>query len=216
VLGLPQLERDGEAFVYRGKKRLELLCYLLEARIAGKNEVSAMELAEVFYPDDSDKEGKHTLRQQVYLIRANLGHQCIQSTTNGYALANVSSDAELFLETGDTGLWRGAYLERVSEGWDGNVSECLVQALRSSFDSLLEGNLTEAARVGEILLAMEPYDIQLLAQVLQAHQCAGFAKSAIRIYKEAQERFWGVSENLPLSLEDFLPQASQFETRVLK
>jgi DNA-binding SARP family transcriptional activator len=216
VLGLPQLERDGQAIVYRGKKRLELLCYLLEARIAGKNEVSAMELAEVFYPDDSEKEGKHTLRQQVYLIRANLGNQCIQSTTNGYALEGVSSDAELFLETGDTSLWRGAYLERVSEGWDGNVSECLVQALRSGFERLLETHLSEAARVGEILLAMEPYDMTLLAQVLQAHQCGGFAKSASRLYKEAQERFWDVGENLPLSLEEFLRQASMLETQVLK
>ncbi len=216
VLGLPQLERDGKAFLYRGKKRLELLCYLLEARIAGKNEVSAMELAEVFYPDDTDKEGKHTLRQQVYLIRANLGTQCIQSTTNGYALGEVSSDAELFLETGNTSLWRGAYLERVSEGWDGNVSECLVQALRSSFDSLRETHLNEAARVGEILLAMEPYDMTLLAQVLQAHRSGGLTKSASRIYKEAQKRFWDVGENLPLSLEDFLRQTSILESRVLK
>jgi DNA-binding SARP family transcriptional activator/tetratricopeptide (TPR) repeat protein len=204
VLGLAQLERDGQKIVYRGKKRLELLCYLLEARIAGRNEVSAFELAEVFYPDHSDKDAKHTLRQQIYLIRNELGQQIIHSTTNGYALQDISSDAESFFTTLDTRLWRGAYLERMSEGWDGNVGESLMQALRSSFERLLENDFTEAARVGEILLTMQPYDSDLLLQVLQAHHGAGLTKSATRLYSEAQERFWGVHETLPKRLEDFL------------
>jgi tetratricopeptide (TPR) repeat protein len=213
VLGLTQLERDGQKIVYRGKKRLELLCYLLEARIAGRSEVSAFELAEVFYPDHSDKDAKHTLRQQVYLIRSELGQQVIHSTTNGYALRNLNSDAELFFTTLDTRLWRGVYLERMSEGWDGNVGESLTQALRSGFERLLEHDFVEAARVGEILLTMQPYDADLLLQVLQAHHSAGLIKSATRLYTEAQERFWGVHETLPKRLEDFLN--TKLEPRVL-
>jgi DNA-binding SARP family transcriptional activator len=207
VLGMAQLERDGQKIVYRGKKRLELLCYLLEARMAGRNEVSALELAEVFYPDHSDKEAKHTLRQQVYLIRNELGQQIIHSTTNGYALQDISSDAELFFKNHDTRLWRGVYLERMSEGWDGNISEGLTQALRSSFERLLENDVAEAARVGEILLTMQPYDAELLLQVLQVHCKAGLSKSATRLYSQAQERFWGVHESLPKSLNEFLNAA---------
>ncbi len=214
VLGLAQLERDGQKIVYRGKKRLELLCYLLEARMAGRSEVSALELAEVFYPDHSDKDAKHTLRQQIYLIRNELGQQTIHSTTNGYALQNISSDAEMFFSTFNTRLWRGVYLERMSEGWDGNISESLTQALRSSFERLLETDLTEAARIGEILLTMQPYDAELLYQVLQAYQAGGFGKSATRLYMQAQERFWGVHENLPQHLEDFLNTTATLQPRV--
>jgi DNA-binding SARP family transcriptional activator/tetratricopeptide (TPR) repeat protein len=213
VLGMAQLERDGQKIVYRGKKRLELLCYLLEARMAGRNEVSALELAEVFYPDHSDKDAKHTLRQQIYLIRNELGQQIIHSTTNGYALQDISSDAELFFSTFNTRLWRGVYLERMSEGWDGNISESLTQALRSGFERLLETDLSEAARIGEILLTMQPYDAELLYQVLQGHQRAGLTKSAMRLYAEALERFWGVHESLPQRLEDFLN--TKLEPRVL-
>ncbi len=214
VLGLAQLERDGQKIVYRGKKRLELLCYLLEARMAGRSEVSAFELAEVFYPDHSDKDAKHTLRQQIYLIRNELGQQTIHSTTNGYTLQNIRSDAELFFSSRDSRLWRGVYLERMSEGWDGNISEGLTQALRSSFERLLESDLTEAARIGEILLTMQPYDAELLLQVLQAHCKIGLSKSARRLYSQAQERFWGVDETLPKRLEDFLGTAATPEPQV--
>jgi DNA-binding SARP family transcriptional activator len=204
VLGLPQLERDGTRLLYRGKKRLELLCYLLEARIAGKSEVSAMELAEVFYPDTSERNARHTLRQQIYLIRADLGGGCIHSTTNGYALAEVSSDAEQFLESGDTRLWRGAYLERSSEGWDGNVRESLVQGLRSSFERIADTDTTEAARVGCFLVEMEPYDAELLRASLRVHERSGDRRTANKLYKKAQERFWSVEETLPDTLEEFL------------
>jgi DNA-binding SARP family transcriptional activator len=204
VLGMPQLRREGQPIVYRSRKRLELLCYLLEARITGKSEVSALELAEVFYPDTADREAKHTLRQQIYLIRADLGQHCIHSTTNGYALAEVSSDAETFLETGDTHLWRGAYLERASEGWDGNVRDCLVQALRSRFENLARLDPSEAARISRFLLEMEPYDTEVLAQTLRVLSRNGDTKGAVRAYRDAQERFWGVSETLPPSLEEFL------------
>lgn len=203
VLGLPQLERDGQVLVYRSKKRLELLCYLLGVRIAGKSEVSVLELAEVFYPDSSDIEAKRTLRQQIYLLRNDLGQQVIHSTTNGYALAAITSDAEQFLRSDDTNLWRAMYLERASEGWDGNVRESLVQALRCSFERLLGYDLIEAVRVGQILLEMEPYDAGLLRLVLQA-QHEGDAKAASRRYQQAQERFWEVSETLPVKLKDFL------------
>jgi DNA-binding SARP family transcriptional activator/tetratricopeptide (TPR) repeat protein len=212
VLGVPRLTRDGEPIVYRSRKRLELLCYLLEARIAGKSEVSALELAEVFYPDVSDREAKHTLRQQVYLIRADLGAHCVHSTTNGYALAEVSSDAERFLETLDTRLWHGAYLDRASEGWDGNVRECLVGALRGRFEHLARHEPGEAARVSRILLEMEPYDSDLLTVTLQVLERNGDGKGAARVYKEAQERFWEVSETLPSSLEEFLRNPQRLES----
>jgi DNA-binding SARP family transcriptional activator len=102
----------------------------------------------------------------------------------------------------------------MSEGWDGNISESLTQALRSGFERLLETDLSEAARIGEILLTMQPYDAQLLYQVLQGHQSAGLTKSATRLYAEAQERFWGVHESLPQRLEDFLSTTASLQPRV--
>jgi len=207
VLGLPQLERDGHALVYRSKKRLELLCYLLEARIAGKTEVSALELAEVFYPDTADRDAKHTLRQQIYLIRADLGTQCVHSTTNGYALEAITSDAEQFLKTRDTQLWRGAYLERASEGWDGNVRDCLVQALRSRLEQLGQRDPPEAARVSRILIEMEPYDRDLLRRALQLHALSSETNTVERLYAAARERFWSVNEALPPSAQAFMRES---------
>jgi DNA-binding SARP family transcriptional activator len=126
------------------------------------------------------------------------------STTNGYALGSVTSDAEAFLETFDSRLWRGAFLERASEGWDGNVRECLVQALRSSFERSLETDSSEAARAGRILLEMEPYDADLLRQALIAHHRNGDERALKKTYKNALERFWDVGEALPATVEAFL------------
>lgn len=206
VLGSVGLEQSGQPIAYRGKKRLELLCYLLEARIAGREEVSVLELVDAFYSDVDEAKAKGTLKQQVHLIRMTLGQNVIQSTFSGYALGAIRSDAEAFLQSGDETLWRGAYLENLSEGWYGGVREALVQALYSKARGL-QHNPTEAARLGQILMEMEPYDAEFLQLSLQAIQPEN-PKMAARLYKEAQERFAGVGEALPFKLEDFLPAVS--------
>lgn len=206
VLGPVELERDGQPIPYRGKKRLELLCYLLEARIGGKAEVSWLELVDVFYPAAEEARARATLKQQVHLIRMTLGPEAIQSTPSGYTLGAIRSDAEEFLQRGDARLWRGPYLEHLGEGWHGGVREALTQALYAGAAALLEGEPKEASRLAQVLLAMEPYNTGFLQLSLQAVQRSGSPKAASRLYKEAQERFLEVGEVLP-GLEAFLQAA---------
>lgn len=206
VLGGVGLEREGEPLPLRARKRLEILCYLLEARIAGRAEVSGLKLAEVFYPAAEEARARATLKQQVHLIRMTLGPEAIQSTPSGYALGAVRSDAEEFLRGGDSRLWRGPYLERLCEGWHGSVREALTQALGSRVEALLESDPQEASRLAQILLEMEPYDTGFLQLSLRAVRRAGSPKAATRLYKEAQERFLEVGEVLP-GLEALLQAA---------
>ncbi|WP_420836710.1 AfsR/SARP family transcriptional regulator, partial [Calidithermus terrae] len=207
VLGGVGLEREGEPLPLRARKRLEILCYLLEARVAGRAEVSGLELAEAFYPAAEEARAKATLKQQVHLIRMTLGPDAVRSTPGGYALGAVHSDAEEFLRGGDTRLWRGPYLERLAEGWHGGVREALTQALRSRAEALLESAPQEASRLAQILLGMEPYDTGFLQLGLRAARQSGSPKAAARLYKEAQERFLEVGEALP-GLEALLQAAS--------
>ncbi|RIH89596.1 AAA family ATPase [Calidithermus roseus] len=206
VLGPVELEQGGQPITYRGKKRLELLCYLLEARIAGRAEVSGLELADALYPAAEEVRARATLKQQVHLIRMTLGPEAIQSTPSGYALGAIRSDAEEFLQRGDARLWRGPYLEHLCEGWHGGVREALTQALYAEAGALLESEPKEASRLAQILLAMEPYDTGFLQLSLQAVRRCGSPKAATRLYKEAQERFLEVGEVLP-GLEAFLQTA---------
>ncbi|RIH74813.1 hypothetical protein Mterra_04039 [Calidithermus terrae] len=207
MLGGVGLEREGEPLPLRARKRLEILCYLLEARVAGRAEVSGLELAEAFYPAAEEARAKATLKQQVHLIRMTLGPDAVRSTPGGYALGAVHSDAEEFLRGGDTRLWRGPYLERLAEGWHGGVREALTQALRSRAEALLESAPQEASRLAQILLGMEPYDTGFLQLGLRAARQSGSPKAAARLYKEAQERFLEVGEALP-GLEALLQAAS--------
>lgn len=204
VLGAPRLEQSGQPLRIRAKKRLEVLCYLLEARVAGCSEVDILELVDVFYPELSEERAKPTLRQLIHLIRNDLGAESVQSTPTGYALGAVGSDLEAFLETGETKLWRGAYLQGLSDGWNTNVRDSLELALRSAAEELLDTNPDEATRLGEIWLEMQPYEPEALRLTLRALHGQGKAKAAERAYAQARERFLEVGEELPERLEEFL------------
>jgi tetratricopeptide (TPR) repeat protein len=204
VLGLIRLQRDGQTLTYRGRKRSEILAYLLEARISGRMEVGTLELLDVFYPDEPEPDAKNTLRQQMHLIRSNLGPQSVLSTASGYALGAVSSDAEDFLKTGDPSLWRDSYLTGLGDGWLSSVREALTLALRSKLEDLLESDAKEAARLGQILCQMEPYDPDALRLGLLALRASGDDRAASRLFNQQRDHLLAVDEHIPRSLEVFL------------
>lgn len=204
LLGSPSLTIADETTPYRGRKRLELLAYLLEARIAGKSEVGFLELVDALYPDSDEAGAKAILKQLVYLLRNQLGPAIIVSTATGYALGALDSDVETFLKTRDPALWRGAYLEGIGEGWETEVRERLLEGLQSCCSEVLPHNPREALRLGEIALALEPYDTALLRQTVQAAQAAGEMRRAEKIYQLGVGRLKEVGEILPDSSSQFL------------
>jgi tetratricopeptide (TPR) repeat protein len=204
VLGPTQLEREGQHLTTRAKKRLELLVYLLESRIAGRSEASLLELLETFYHHQPERESKNTLRQQIHLIRTSLGKDSILSTPNGYRLGAISSDAEEFLQSGDVKLWRGAYLENLSAGWHSGVRDALSLGLRHQVESLLEPDPVNAVRLGRILLELEPYDLETLRLYLLALRANDQDRFAQKVFGKHRERLFYLDEEIPESLEDFL------------
>ncbi len=188
VLGPVTLERDGQPVPTRAQKRLEILAYLLETRIAGRNEASTLDLLDALYPGESELEARNTLKQQVYLIRSSLGPDSIVSTPSGYALGKVGSDAEEVLSSDQTALWRGPYLGGIGNGWYAGVTDALSLRLRSSITALMESDPIEAARLGTILLEMEPYDADALRLAVQALEAAGNPKAARRTLEAGRAR----------------------------
>jgi tetratricopeptide (TPR) repeat protein len=204
VLGPVTLERDGQTVPSRAKKRLELLAYLLETRVAGRGEASALELVDAFYAGTAEPEAKNTLKQQIYLIRSSFGAESIISTATGYALGAVSSDAEDFLRGGDSSLWRGAYLGGLSDGFHASVREALTLALHGKIEELLEVNPREAARLGVMLLDMEPYDAEILRLSVQALERSGASGAARRTFSEGRARLTEIGEAVPELASEFL------------
>jgi tetratricopeptide (TPR) repeat protein len=207
VLGPVNLERDGQVVPTRARKRLEVLAYLLETRIAGRSEASTLELVDAIFPDVPEMEARNNLKQQVYLIRSSLGADSVISTPTGYALGNVSSDAETFLQHGQADLWRGAYLGSLGEGWRPGVREALTLALRARVESLRETDPAEAARLGLILLEMEPYDVDALELTVHALELSGDARLAQRVFVEGRQRLQAVGADVPETLAGVAPDA---------
>jgi tetratricopeptide (TPR) repeat protein len=202
VLGAVSLEQHGKAINYRGRKRLEFLSYLLETRISGRNEAPTLEIIDALYPDLLEPEAKSALKQLVYLLRSKLGSDVIQSTPQGYALGAITSDAEQFLETGDPSLWHGVYLEGLSEGWLPGVRDALVQSIRQRIEGLAKTDTKQAARLGQILLEMDPYDRDTLELTLRAIGTTDPLSASL--YRQAQVRFEQIGETLPNSSQAFL------------
>jgi hypothetical protein len=202
VLGTFSLKKNNQVINIRGRKRLEFLVYLLETRVAGRTEASSSELIETFYPELLDTDAKASLKQLVYLLRQQLGSTVIQSTLNGYALENVSSDIEAFFETGDAQLMRGKYLTGMGEGRIPSVREALVHALQAKVEMLSTTDANEAGRLGKILLEMETYDLDALELTLRA--LTATLENPKRLYQKMRERFLEVGERLPETILEFL------------
>jgi tetratricopeptide (TPR) repeat protein len=206
VLGSMQLFANGKLEVVRGRKRKELFACLLEARMAGRSQLSQLDLADKLHPENPD-ENLETLKQLVYQVRSAFGQTVITTSGNGYALGAISSDAETFLENGDTNLWRGEYLEGI-DNRDDTVSGALHHALSECIEKLLETEPSEAARVGHILLKAEPYELESWRLILKAVQQSSNSQSVEKLYREGCKRMAEVGEVLPASWETFLNQAT--------
>ncbi len=209
VLGSMRLFDHNQLQTSKSAKRQELLAYLFEAHLAGRAEVSALELAEVLYPNSFEDAALTSVKKMVHLIRSGFSKAAIQTTTNGYALGNVDSDVEHFLASGDTRLWRGQYLENIDiQNPDTTIREVVYKKLAASIGQQLELDPTEAARVARIWLEAEPYDQQALAFTLQALRASDNHRSLNRVYEQAKERLLEVGEQLPEDWRTFLEMAS--------
>ncbi len=205
VLGPMRFGSDGRTAPLRGRKRRELLACLLEARLAGRAEISQFVLIERLYPDSGPEEGATALKQLVFQTRASLGQGVIATTGGGYALGAIQSDAERFLETGDSGLWRGAYLEGVPlSDPDEAVRDALYRALFERARSLLPTEAREAARLGRLLCEADPYDLEALRVTLRALRQGGNHRGLGRLYEAARARLLEVGEHLPEDWRAFL------------
>ncbi len=202
VLGSIQLEQHGSIIKYRGRKRLELLIYLLETRISGRKEATSLDLIDTLYSDLPEPEARAALKQLTYLLRTQFGTTVIVSTPGGYALGTVESDIEIFLAQQTSDLWRGAYLKSFSNGWLPSVREALVHALRNNVEVLAKTDSNQALRLGKILLEMEPYDLDVLELTLQA--CISNQENPNSLYLEMREKLLEVGEHLPDSALGFL------------
>jgi tetratricopeptide (TPR) repeat protein len=198
VLGTMQLQHAGQSAKVQGRKRQELFALLLEARMAGRSEVSRLDLFDRLYPDMDEAKALGSLKQLVYTLRLELGEGVIKTTSNGYALGEMTSDAETFLQTPDTSLWRGCYLELALETQAG-VADSLYLLLFDKAQALLDTDSKEAARVGRILLEADPFNADYLAFTLRALRQSDNHRTLRRIYEEAKKHFAEVGETLPHS-----------------
>jgi tetratricopeptide (TPR) repeat protein len=204
VLGNMQISLENQPTPMRGRKRQELLALLLEARISGRSEVSKLELVDKLYPDTDEIQSNAGIRDVIYQIRSSLGENAITTTANGYALGSLKTDVETFLETGNTKLWRGVYLEGLTLETSDTVRESLYLALRTRAEALLETDPVEATRLARILCEADPYDLEALRLTVTGLRAGQNHRSLSRFYLQARTRFLEIGEVLPDRWQDFL------------
>jgi len=203
VLGSVSMERNGVPLTYRARQGKLLLAHLLEARIAGRSEVTQLDLLDALYTETDEEKAAAALKQLVYRLRSALGSEAVTRTNSGYALGEVSSDAEAFLRSGDTSLWRGPYLEDLGGG-DSSAQDALYHALRLQAVERLRTEPQETVRLTQLLLKADPFDLEALALYVRARHLAGNTTGLERSYQQYGEQFAEVGEALPESWHTFL------------
>ena len=204
VLGPLQLLRDGSLLSYTAHLGKLLLALLLEAHLTGRGGVGQLDLLDTLYPDLDEARATSALKQLVYRLRSALGTSAIARTSSGYALGAVSSDAEAFLASGDTGLWRGLYLADLDDGRVSGARDALYEALKRRATEHVRGSPDEAARLGQLLLEADPYDAEALIICLRALAAVGNLRGLERLYRRSREQFAEVGERLPETWEAFV------------
>jgi tetratricopeptide (TPR) repeat protein len=203
VLGEVQIDGQG----VQGRRRQELLAWLLEARVSGRSGMARLELLEALYPGENEIRAGSRLKELIRGTRASWGADLVRTTANGYALGNVTSDLERFLATGDSSLWRGVYLRHLELGQASTVLETLSLALRTRAEEALIEHPREAARLAKLLLEMNPYDLECLRLQIRALQACENYKTLGRAYSEARGSLLDVGVKLPEHWSEFLTDA---------
>lgn len=204
VLGPMRVSRAGEVSPVRGRRRRALLLALAEARLAGAPEVSRLDLIETLYPAADEARAVASLEQLVSEVRKDLGPNAVKTGANGYALGELSVDAEEFLTTSATGLWRG----ELGEGADWDVRESVRERLLAALTAVAHGLMgedpVEAARAAGVLRRHDPYDASYLRLHLTALGAAGLEATLADEYGRARRAMAEVGEDLPASPAEFL------------
>lgn len=207
VLGPMRVSRAGEVSPVRGRRRRALLLALAEARLAGAPEVSRLDLIETLYPAADEARAVASLEQLVSEVRKDLGPNAVKTGANGYALGELSVDAEEFLTTSATGLWRG----ELGEGADWDVRESVRERLLAALTAVAHGLMgedpVEAARAAGVLRRHDPYDASYLRLHLTALGAAGLEATLADEYGRARRAMAEVGEDLPASPAEFLGPA---------
>ena len=180
---------------------------VLEASLAGRTQARALDLCEMLYPDEDEVRALRALKQLVFQVCAQFRPSVVVTTPNGYALGAVTSDAASFLETGNTALWRGLYLED-TESRDESVRGRLYDTLKGRVADLLGEDPAEAARAGYLLIEAEPYDPEVLRLTLLALQHLGGGAELERVYRKGCLRLLEVGVVLPAEAKAFLASST--------
>ena len=197
VLGPTQVTAAGVSLSYRTRKGKEFLAMLCEARLAGRPEVPDLNVFESLYPDLNEDQAGSALKQLVYRLRNALGGSTVLRSNNGYMLGAVQTDAEHFLHNHDTRLWRGPYMSDLGEDWPSSARDALHFELRKRALELLPEHPAETARLGCILLEVNPYDAEVLRWTMQAFREGGNNAEANRLLASAKQQFAELGKPLP-------------------
>jgi hypothetical protein len=204
VLGSLRLEVNFETITPPAMQGKIFLALLLEARVTGREGVKALELLDVLYPEHEESTGLGALKQLVFRLRSSLGKSAILRISDGYALGTLETDAEVFLESAATHLWRGPVLQDLPDDITSFLRDALAQALRLNTERLLENDPLEAHRLAEIMCESDPYDLHALRLNLRALERTGDARRLERSYAQARTQLSEVGENLPERWQAFL------------
>jgi DNA-binding SARP family transcriptional activator len=200
------MQWHGAALGERGRKALELLAYLLEARVEKRNGVPKEELFEILYPNHTDAQAGAALKQMVYRMRSYLGATAIVVQGNGYALGDFETDLEQFLAQPRPELWRGTYLTDLGTDHTSSIEKRLTKALYQLVCEMMRQQHPDTVRLARILLEMDASEIKTLTLVLQAAQQANDTISAIHAYAHAKTKLEELGETLPNTWQAFLEQ----------
>ena len=172
------LEEHGEVKPWKARKTRELLALLLCCSVSETGPSLPRDaLIAALWPEAGPAKGESSFRVTLGRLRESLGDAAsIERDSSGrYALVNAKTDLILFLESCERRDLEGAlawYAGEFLPSMDLEVVDALRLSLRSRWRNataqvILESDLTRGATLLEKLLEDDPFDLNVLRQLVQ-------------------------------------------------
>lgn len=190
LYGNPEIWMDGEAVSFPYKKAEGFFYYLCM-----KKKVSRDEVVNLLWADEGETAGKKKLRDVIYQIRRGLGRDSVLTEGHVQIALNPACMPVLLENSGTESFLEHFYIKNCYEfeEW----AESVRQEQQQKSEKLLREKLREAAErrdsagvqeYGMQLLARDPCDEELAAELMELYAGNGSYVMAIRLFHDVEKK----------------------------
>ena len=198
-LGNPEIRKNGVRIAFPYRKAEAFFYYL-----AYRGSASREELIHLLWGDEEESVGRKKLRDAVYQVRRQLGNEVLRSKGHTQLLLSEETVLEHDLQSCDAPFLEHFFVKNCYEfeAWAEEVraerQKSDTAAAKQSYElAYQKEDIAGMQRAAKVLLAEDPFNEALYAELMQRYAACGQHNMALRLYRDMEKLFREELETAP-------------------